>query len=149
MSSTALIIFIKPLRWVFVDWKDNSKLNVIDSLYICSYLVQQHVVDILSEVGILRVSTTTKMCHFLSFFLLGHCLSVTTHSSGDNKSTSDNGAPKQRSRHAMTTGWPLALLALLSLRPAIQLWCARSEIIWSCGEHMWVNMFFYDLFLEM
>lgn len=44
--------------------------------------------------------------------------SPTTHSRGNNKSTPDNGAPKQRSWNAVTTGQPLALFTLPSLRPA-------------------------------
>lgn len=96
-----------------------------------------------------RVSLTTKTCHFLgkwpkglavpSCSVLFSVASPTTHSRRNNKSTSDNGAPKQRSWNALTTGRPLALSTLPSHRPALSaLWLhlhAGRKMIWSCSWH--------------
>lgn len=57
-------------------------------------------------------------CFFVCFFFV---VSPTTHWKGSNKSTSDKGAPKQRSWNAVTTGRPLALFALPSFRRALAL----------------------------
>lgn len=93
-----------------------------------------------------------ETCHFLgkwptglvvpSCSVLFFVASPATRSNGNNKSTSDNGAPKQRSWNAVTTGWPPALFTLQTLmfsgffymHTASSLPPWLCEIIWLCSE---------------